>query len=84
MVKGEVANDDEFAIKTVLELMNLLANMGTIRKDATELALKFLLTNSTTRKTILTRPAVLGKGLGLQLGMKRRGKDLGGLRIARK
>ena len=40
------ANDDEFAIKTVLELMNLLANMATICKDATELALKFLLTST--------------------------------------
>ena len=48
MANGDIdqANDDKFAIKIVLELMNLLANMATIRKDATESALKFLLTST--------------------------------------
>ena len=67
MANGDVnkANDDDFAIKTVLELMNLLANMGTICKGTTESVLKFLLTSST-RKTISTGPLVLERGLGLQ------------------
>ena len=35
----------EFSIKTTLEMVNLLTNMYSIRKDATESALKFLFTN---------------------------------------
>ena len=47
MANGDIdtATDDEFAIKTVLELLNLFANMAKISKDATESALKFLLTS---------------------------------------
>ena len=37
--------DEEFSIKTTLEMVNLLTNMYSIRKDATESALKFLFTN---------------------------------------
>ena len=37
--------DEEFSIKTTLEIVNLLTNMYSIRKDATESALKFLFTN---------------------------------------
>ena len=61
MANGDVdqANDDEFAIKTVLELMNLLANMGIICKDTTELALKFLLTS--TRKNNFDRASSFRK-----------------------
>ena len=49
----DTATDDEFAIKRVLELLNLFVNMATIRKDATESALKFLLTS--TRKNNFDR-----------------------------
>ena len=49
----DTATDDEFAIKTVLGLLNLFANMAAIRKDATESALKFLLTS--TRKNNFDR-----------------------------
>ena len=49
----DTATDDEFAIKRELELLNLFANMATIRKDATESALKFLLTS--TRKNNFDR-----------------------------
>ena len=45
MANGELdeETDDEFAIKTVLELVNFCANMSTIRKGATESALNYLL-----------------------------------------
>ena len=37
--------DEEFSIKTRLEMVNLLTNVYSVRKDATEPALKFLFTN---------------------------------------
>ena len=69
----DTATDDEFAIKTVLELLNLFANMATIHKDATESALKFLLTSMgknnfdrspSFRKRSRFRVKDLGKGEG--------------------
>ena len=69
----DTAMDDEFAIKTVLELLNLFANMATICKDATKSALKFLLTSMRNnnfdrspsfRKRSRFRVDDLGKGEG--------------------
>ena len=47
LASGEIQRDtdEEFSIKTTLEMINLLTNMYSIRKDATESALKYLFTN---------------------------------------
>ena len=84
MVNGEVDNDDEFAIKTVLELMNLLANMGTIRKDATELALKFLLTNSTTRKNDFDKAGSFRERSRFTIEDEKEGEGSGGPKESKK
>ena len=84
MVHGEVDNDDEFAIKTVLELMNLLANMGTIRKGATESALKFLLTNSTTRKSDFDKVGSFRKRSRFTIEDEKEGEGSGGPKECKK
>ena len=47
LASREIQRDtnEEFSIKTTLEMVNLLTNMYSIRKNATESALKFLFTN---------------------------------------
>ena len=47
LASGEIQRDtdEEFSTKTTLEMVNLLTNMYSIRKDATESALKFSFTN---------------------------------------
>ena len=81
---GEVDNEDEFAVKTVLELMNLLVNMGTIRKDATESALKFLLTNSTTRKNDFDKASSFRKRSRFTIEDEKEGEGSGGPKESKK
>ena len=48
VVSGEMADDEkkELSVKTTLELVNLFTTMYSIRKEATESALRFLLTHA--------------------------------------
>ena len=74
IANGEIdeENNDEFAIKTCLEFVNLLANVSTIRKDATESALKFLLTR--TRKNNFDGASVLRKRTSFEIKDEEEGK----------
>ena len=67
IANGEIdkENNNDFAIKTCLEFVNLLANVSTIRKDATESALKFLLTR--TRKNNFDGAVVCSKRIRSEL-----------------
>ena len=48
VVSGEMADDEkeELSVKTTLEFVNLFTTMYSIRKEATESALRFLFTNA--------------------------------------
>ena len=48
IVSGEMADDnkEELSVKTTLEFVNLFTTMYSIRKEATESALRFLFTNA--------------------------------------
>ena len=49
IVSGEVKSgkeEDQMAVKVCLELINLLTNIGVVRKDATNSALRYLFLNS--------------------------------------
>ena len=67
LASGEIqrGNDKNFSIKATLEIVNLLTNMYSVRKDATESALKYYLQMGT---TMISRGLVCLKGnLLLQL-----------------
>ena len=83
MANRNVDNDDEFAIKTVLELMNLLANMGTICKDATKSTLKFLLTSST-RKNDFDKAGSFRKRSKFTIEDEKEGEGSGGPKECKK
>ena len=66
-------NDNDFAIRTCLEFVKLLANMSTIRKDATESALKFLLTR--TRKNNFDGAGILRKRTRFEIKDEGKGNE---------
>ena len=61
LASGEIqrGNDENFSIKTILKIVNLLTNMYSVRKDSTESALKYYLQM---RMTMISRGLVCLKG----------------------
>ena len=76
IANGEIdeENNNDFAIKMCLEFVNLLANVSTIRKDATESAQKFLLTR--TKKNNFDGAGIVRKRTRFEIKDEEEGKEM--------